>query len=238
MSDPKQVAANAEKAELELGAPKRGIPGETLGWYSRGYLPHRDEIGLVQFLTFRLADSLPQEKLQQLEQELAHLPVDVRSLERRKQLEQWLDAGLGCCALRHPHMAETTERALLHFDGERYRMLVWCIMPNHVHALIQPFAPLTAIVRSWKSFTGRWALAHNAELKLGIPGTIFWMREYWDRFMRDKNHLLRTIDYIHANPVKAGLSVEPEAWPWSSARLHLGAPGSSPASANKRTPSA
>jgi len=36
-------------------------------WRSRGYLPHRDRIGLLQSITFRLADSLPQEKLRELE---------------------------------------------------------------------------------------------------------------------------------------------------------------------------
>ncbi|HEV7667333.1 MAG TPA: transposase [Thermoanaerobaculia bacterium] len=213
-------------AELELGAPGRDVvtrdsPGEgsRLGWYSRGYLPHRDEVGLLQSLTFRLADSLPQDKLRQLERELAPEPKAMQDVERRKRLERWLDVGMGCCTLAHPRMAETMENAMLHFDGQRYRVLAWCIMPNHVHALIEPVAPLGGIVQSWKSFTGRWALAHSAELGLNTPERSFWMREYWDRYIRDGKHLRQVIEYIHQNPVKAGLCPSPQAWPWSSARF-------------------
>ena len=87
------------KAELGLGAPTQA--GAPKGWYSRGYLPHLDVPGILQFITFRLADSLPQSVLKQLEQELEQLPISMRERERRKKIEQWLDAGLGCCALRH-----------------------------------------------------------------------------------------------------------------------------------------
>ncbi len=213
------LATNAE--------PTLGVPRTLLGWYSRGYLPHRDQIGLLQFVTFRLADSLPQERLRHLEEEITRLPTDTRDFERRKRIEQWLDSGLGCCALQHPQVAKIVEQALLHFDGARYRLLAWCIMPNHVHALLQPEHPLARIVQSWKSYTGRRALAHLAELELGVPRSQFWMREYWDRFIRDENHLRRTIAYIHENPVKAGLCLQPGDWRWSSARLALGTPSSS-----------
>ncbi len=210
--------------------PKLGAPRTLFGWYSRGYLPHRDQIGLLQFVTFRLADSLPQERLRHLAEEVARLPVAIRDIERRKRIDQWLDSGLGCCALRHPQIAMIVEQALLQFDGNRYRLLAWCIMPNHVHALLQPEHPLARIVQSWKSYTGRWALTHNAELELGVPRSQFWMREYWDRFIRDENHLRRTIAYIHENPVKAGLCLQPGDWRWSSARLALGTPSSGSAS--------
>lgn len=89
--------------------------------------------------------------------------------------------------------------------------------PNHVHVLIHPLQRLSGIVQSWKSFTGRWALAHNAELELGVPGKVFWMREYWDRFIRNENHLQQTIAYIHLNPVKAGLCASLLLWHWSGA---------------------
>ena len=45
-----------------------------------------------------------------------------------------------------------------------------------------------------------------------------WMREYWDRYIRDDRHFAATVDYIHQNPVKAGLTRRSEDWPWSSAR--------------------
>jgi len=208
---------NGEEAELGLGVPA------PKGWYSRGYLPHLDVPGILQFITFRLADSLPQTVLKQLEQELVQIPISMRERERRKKIEQWLDAGLGCCALAHPRMAEVMQQTLQIFDGERYRLIAWCIMPNHVHVLIEPAISLPNILQSWKSFTGSWAISHNAELGLGVPVATgatknqFWMREYWDRYIRDEKHFYSTIDYIHNNPVKAGLCGEAHDWPWSSA---------------------
>ncbi len=105
-----------------VGAPKE--------WYSRGYLPHRDAKQLLQAVTFRLADSIPQEKLTLLEEELLELPENQRSTHRRNKIEQWLDAGMGCCALRHPKLVEKMRHSLQYFDGQRYQLIAWCIMPN------------------------------------------------------------------------------------------------------------
>jgi len=204
-----QLGSLRDKAELGLGVPRK--------WHSRGYLPHCDDLSKLQSITFRLADSLPQTKLRELEDELARLPVEKQDVARRKQIEQWLDSGMGCCALKHPIVARVVQETLLKFDGERYRLLAWCIMPNHVHVLIEPRAELGKIVQSWKSYTGRWALERRAELGLGVPGENFWMREYWDRFIRDQKHLKSVVDYIHSNPVKAGLCETAADWPWSSA---------------------
>ncbi len=90
-------------------------------------------------------------------------------------------------------------------------------MPNHVHVLIQPARNLASIVQGWKSFTARWILRNRTALGLDIPeGGTLWMREYWDRYIRDENHYRTVVDYIHHNPVKAGLCASPELWPWSS----------------------
>ena len=110
-------------------------------------------------------------------------------------------------------MTETLEK----HDPERYRLIAWCVMPNHVHVLIAPKESLFKVVQSWKSYTGRWAMRKNAELGLGVPGRAFWMREYWDRYIRDERHFQQVVDYIHRNPVKTGLCREPQDWPWSSA---------------------
>ena len=192
-----------------------GAPNE---WYSRGYFPHRDAKELLQAVTFRLADSLPQEKLTLLEEELSNLPENQRTAHRREKIEQWLDVGMGCCALRHPKLAEQIRDALLHFDGQRYQLLAWCIMPNHVHVLMETLTPIARIIQGWKSVTARWALVHNEELKLGIPNTKqLWMRDYWDRYIRNDAHFENVVLYIHQNPVKACLCRRAEDWPWSSA---------------------
>ena len=140
---------------------------------------------------------------------------------------------MGSCALRHPEAARYVQNSLLHFDPERYRLLAWCIMPNHVHVVIEALTPIAVIVQGWKSFTSRWILAQNARLHLGIPDPHrLWMREYWDRYIREESHLHNAIDYIHQNPVKAGLCGHADDWPWSSAS----APGNAgvPAGSSRR----
>ena len=101
---------------------------------------------MLQTVTFRLADSLPREKLDCLEEELKNLPESLRGAERRKRIEEWLDSGLGCSALHHPELATQMRNALRHFDGQRYRLLAWCIMPNHVHVLMETLTPIARIV--------------------------------------------------------------------------------------------
>ncbi|MCK9540092.1 transposase [Dokdonella sp.] len=103
-------------------------------------------------------------------------------------------------------------------DNGRYVLHAWCVMPNHVHVLIEPRIPLRSIVQAWKAYSGRWALANNGRLALGIAGEAFWMRDYWDRFIRSDAHLRAVVAYIGNNPVTAGLCARAEQWQWSSAR--------------------
>lgn len=178
-------------------------------WHSRGYLPHCDTPGLLQAITFRLADSLPADVVSRLMQE------DGTEAEKHKKIDAFLDAGHGACWLKEPAIASIVENALLHRDGQRYRLLAWCIMPNHVHMLIETRDdwPLPGLVQGWKSFTAK-AINHH----LGRAGTV-WMSDYFDRFIRDDHHLAATIAYIHGNPVKAGLVREEREWPYSSAHV-------------------
>ncbi len=187
-------------------------------WHSRGYLPHRDAPGLVQSITFRLADSLPQTVLGRLTEELASLPEERRQNEREQRIRDWLDQGHGACYLAEERIATMVEGALLHFDGERYHLLAWCVMPNHVHVLIEtmPEHPLAQVVHSWKSF-----MANQANKNLNHSGE-FWQREYYDRYMRDARHLEQTIEYIEQNPVKAELVKNAMDWRYSSAQRKKG----------------
>lgn len=180
-------------------------------WYSRGYLPHFDHPGLIQMVTFRLADALPVPLLQTLERS----PFKNRQLVRRRMIEAWLDTGYGCCCLRIPAIAELTQGAFLHFDGLRYQLCAWVVMPNHVHVMaeLNPDQLLPEVLHSWKSFTSK-----EANKKLGRSGQ-FWQEEYFDRYIRNTRHYECAIRYIHENPVKAGLVARPEDWPFSSARL-------------------
>ena len=180
-----------------------GLPEE---WH-RGNLPHRNREGLIQFITFRLADSLPQEVLKAIEIEINKFADSKKDVEKRKKFQYWLDKGLGSCALSNKDMAQVMLEALMYHDGEKYDLLAWSIMPNHVHVLIKTTGELPRIIQSWKSFTGKWALANNKKYNLGIDADAkqFWMPEYWDRFIRDKEHFNNTVRYILNNPVKANL---------------------------------
>ncbi len=205
---------NAEAREKYLGT-RASRPHKA--WHSRGYLPHFDRPGLVQSITFRLADSVPTGVVQQWHEELGlsqgEAADDPRCAELRERIEKYADAGKGECWLRNPGCAEIVENALLHFDGERYRLMAWCIMPNHVHVLLETVSGvrLGDIVHSWKSFT-----AKKCNELLQRTGT-FWMPDYFDRYIRDAVHLRKATEYILANPVTAGLCQHPTDWKWSSA---------------------
>ena len=140
-------------------------------------------------------------------------PPDKSQLARRVQA--YLDAGNGQCQLRDPTIAGEVEDTLLLYDGQRYRLLAWVVMPNHVHVVIQVLEghPLPAVLHCWKSYTARFANEH-----LQRKGR-FWQREYFDRVIRDDEHLANAIQYIHNNPVKARLVAEARAYRFSSARM-------------------
>jgi len=211
------------------------------GWYSRGYLPHRDEQGLIQHVTVHLADSLPKSAIEEIEQALEDWPDDKRAAERRRRLHEWVDAGHGSCVLRHREVAEMVQGTLQHFDGVRYHLHAWVVMPNHVHVLFEPVNnwALNKIVASWKKFTARRIREFmqgtgNANLPIGTeeeiadqeiggpgdgPGDAprVWHREFWDRYIRNEAHYRQAVEYIHNNPVAAGLVTCAAHWPWTSA---------------------
>ena len=159
---------------LSVDAEKLGFRG----WRSRGYLPHFDVPGVRQMITYRLADAMPASRRHEWEPLLAI--EDER--EKRIKMESYLDAGHGECLLRLPEIAALVQENLLHFDGTRYRLLAWVVMPNHVHALIEiAQMPLAEILHGWKSYTGK---AANRLLKRTGD---FWQAEYFDRYTGMKN---------------------------------------------------
>ncbi len=188
-------------------------------WHSRGYFPHFDGDGLTQHVTFHLFDSLPQSVLNRWRAELGTRTQREADLEWRKRIQVFLDSGYGSCFLKEHRLAEIIESALLHFDGERYLLHAWCVMPNHVHTLFTPTTEFTMsqIVHSWKSFT-----AHQCNNILGRSGQL-WAREPYDRYIRNERHFTNALRYIEDNPVKAGLCERPEDWRWSSARRRMDA---------------
>ncbi|MEO8033315.1 MAG: transposase [Acidobacteriota bacterium] len=187
---------------------------------SRGYLPHWLAPGATYFVTFRLEDSLPQfiiERLGRNREALTRLVTGGReptALERSIIRERFawmvdceLDRNMGACHLRYPAIAELVEGSLQHFDGLRYELFAWCVMPNHVHVIVRS-DDLPETLFSWKSYAGL-----QANRILGRQG-VFWQREYYDRMIRDAKDFVKTRAYVLNNPVKAGL----REWKWVGAK--------------------
>ena len=194
-------------------------------------LPHLKQINGTYFVTYRLADSLAKDALARLEEEISQaqmkfpddMPQDVKAREiqrvRFQRIESWLDNGAGSCCLRRADIAGVVAENLRFFDGARYKLHAWVVMPNHVHALVTPLGDfsLGGILRTWKQFTARRAKELLAKSGDEWTTESFWQRESFDRLTRDADERERTVRYIHTNPVKAGLCEKPEDWPWSSA---------------------
>jgi REP element-mobilizing transposase RayT len=203
--------------------------------HSRGYLPHVVKAGASYFVTFRLADSLPQEVLVELENELRALEAGrleggVREVmrtqkygpdgsldlekERRKVAELYLDRGVGACWLKEEQIAEAACGTLRFFDGKRYELGEWVVMPNHVHVVVRPMNgwSLSKILQSWKM-----RIAREANGVLGKTGVRFWQPESFDRVIRDMDEIVKVRRYIRRNPVKAGFCAREEDWRWGSA---------------------
>lgn len=186
---------------------------EKKGWHTRGYLPHFDG-EVVQFITIRLHDSLPQSILEKYNQEkqagkLKHYYED----EVLQKIDKYLDSGFGDCHLKRPEIAAIIVAALLFYNGKRYKLFSWVIMPNHIHFLIRPndgFS-LSEIIRDFKGYTAR--AANNLIKRTGT----FWHPDYFDRYIKDQKHFLKTVKYIEMNPVEAGLVNRPEEWEFGSA---------------------
>jgi REP element-mobilizing transposase RayT len=123
-----------------------------------------------------------------------------------RRMEEYCDRGLGSCALADQRIAGAMAAALRFKEGKHYRLLAWCIMPNHilVVARLLPGADLATVLKTWKQFSSK-----AANQVLGQRGR-FWQREYYDRLIRSEQEYSRAIRYVVENPVKAGL----KNWPW------------------------
>lgn len=185
------------------------------GWHSRGYLPHFDGGEIPQFVTIRLCDAVPADVIQRwkAELELTESDTALQSLLLHRKLESFADQGHGECWLKNDSVAGLIENALLHFDGQRYRLTAWVVMPNHVHFLFTPLAghSLSRLMQSLKTYTGQ-----EANKLLQREGR-FWMPDYFDRYIRDTKHFDEVVAYIENNPVKVGLCQLSADWRFSSA---------------------
>jgi len=189
-------------------------------------LPHWSQSGVVTFITFRTHDSLPSEVLQRFHADRRHWlrchrinpdleewREQLRELTKPEQSEfyrcfsdRWdreLDQGAGQCVFERSEFSKIVADSLLHFDGNRYELTDFVVMPNHVHLLVAfpDEQSLLSQCESRKRFTAR-----QINLRLGTKGR-FWQRDGFDHMVRSVEQFEYFRRYIAENPAKAGCTV-------------------------------
>ncbi len=115
-----------------------------------------------------------------------------------------------------PEERTITLEALRYWDGRKWTLYAAVIMPDHVHALVQPLNAadkggvfdLAEIIHSVKSFSG-----HQISARRGAQGPV-WQDERFDRIVRDEKEFLEKWQYIMNNPLKKELARIREEYPW------------------------
>ncbi len=172
-----------------------------------GNLPHMHQDETLQSVTFRLGDSLPQSVCKDLiERKKLFMEKHPQPWDTQTKLMYWkeigpiehkyLDNGYGACWLKYPECRQKLIEALAYKDEVNYLIDSYVIMPNHVHLLIQPIGrnKLEDIMHSIKLYSAR-----EINKIVGRKGK-FWMKEYFDRMVRNEKDYYRCQRYILANP--------------------------------------
>lgn len=215
---------------MKTWQPIRFFRSDTETARSRNRLPHWEQEGACYFLTFRLADSLPAPLLRRWRDERVRwLTFHPQPWDEKTELEyhhrfstkidEWLDAGHGACRLATTATRDVVATSFHHFDGDRYLLHGFVIMPNHVHLLLSlaPDRTLESLIISWKTYTAR-----QANLLEGRTGP-FWQRDYFDRLIRHQKHFRNVVRYLRRNARSDARSHHYEAG-WIKEGLLPGAP--------------
>ncbi|MBQ7177341.1 MAG: transposase [Victivallales bacterium] len=201
--------------------PGRAIYNEPIRINKGEYnLPHWELDATIYHVCFRLNDSVPMQKQMEWKRERewiienAHLEKrELTEYEKKRlqylysdKIDAYLDAGYGECILRNPDVANIVQNSLNFYNGKKYRLHSWCIMPNHVHIAFQLLEHyrLSEVLQGWKSFT-----AHTINKFLGRTG-VLWQSDCYNHIIRTENEYYQQLRYIWHNPDKAGLS----NWQW------------------------
>ena len=169
-------------------------------------LPHWEQSGCCCFVTWRTADSIPQEKLNAIREERESFDAQhaqpwneetwdeyYRLFERRYQ--NWLDEGAGACILRRTELRRSVEDVIMRFDRLRYVVYALVVMPNHAHVLFMPLGgrSIAGILKGWKGVSAR-----VVNVATGGDGS-FWQKESWDHCVRSAAQFRKLLNYIRAN---------------------------------------
>jgi len=181
------------------------------------------------FITYRLKFTLPSKIMEEFARRRQEwlkewenaLPEDKQAAKVREAglrfawFDELLDKSFEVPGfLQSQEITDIIATAFQHFNGLRYRLIAYCVMPNHVHALILPlqdaegnsFSP-ARIIYGWKRYT-----ANRINRSLGRTGSL-WQKESYDHVVRDEKEMINVTEYIIQNPVRAGLVKNWEEWP-------------------------
>lgn len=184
------------------------------------YLPHWEKEGAIYSVTYRLADSVPKSVIQRWQSERWQIIKNAKKQNRpltsderialyrirEEKIQMYLDRGRGSCWLAKDNIAPIIANCFVHDEGKKYAMFAWCVMPNHIHAVLQPLGTnsLPSIICGWKTYSSR-----ESNILLDRNGT-FWHAEYYDHVIRNDRELQHCISYTWNNPDVAGL----KDWGW------------------------
>jgi REP element-mobilizing transposase RayT len=183
-------------------------------------LPHWTMKNAIYSVCFRLADSIPEVVKQSYKFERAAIlkRTELTKNEISKlnhlfstALEESLDKGYGKCYLQRDDVAGIVISTLEYFDFKRYILHTWCIMPNHIHLIVEPFAgfELFTIIHTWKSYS-----ANQIKKLLNLKNS-FWHKDAYNHIIRCEKEYSYQMEYIWNNPEKAGL----ENWKYRYRRV-------------------
>ena len=178
----------------------------TIRW---GNLPHWRQDGALYFVTFRLSDSLPKERLDEMRRmrsgwldshpNSSRTAIEQFSLEQRERIEHWLDQEAGSCVLRLPAARSIVEQTIEFFEGERYELGERAVAPNHVHTLVRTASgvDLSSVLHSWKRRSSE-QLRKIPEVAPIFPKgkSRLWQTESFDHIVRGQKDLERYWEYI------------------------------------------
>jgi putative transposase len=206
--------------------------------FYRRRLPHWQPPGATLFFTWRLHGSLPKEARERLHAEREQLerqPLRHGEVERERAVRHDKiifaryddvlgDTTHGPCWLAEPRIARLMTDAFFYYNHQRYDLIAFVVMPNHVHSVLRPikveqdkkreaqFVPISKITQGLKGYVAR-----EANRWLDRTGQTFWQDESYDHWARDEAELARIVIYTESDPVRCGLVAHPKDWRWSSA---------------------
>ncbi len=209
--------------------------------FHRNILPHIRPIGATFFITTRLDDALPRHIIRELKEAFEKEKTDIIQSHPNDYEERLYDASkrhfgkydhqldekpYGECYLKNPDVAHIIMEKLKEMDEHYFELQAYCIMPNHLHLLINTSIQLLGtdidesnlddryiqLDKTMKHFKG--ATSYLSNQALGRKGK-FWQRDSYDHYVRNDKEWDNIVNYILNNPVKAKLAQTSLDWKYS-----------------------